>query len=31
MDFGDLENAMGRPLANEGFLKALLTYGGFDT
>ena len=30
MDFGDWGFRMGRPLANEGFLKALLTYGRFD-
>ena len=31
MDFGDWGFRMGRPLANEGFLKALLTYGRFDS
>jgi glycosyltransferase involved in cell wall biosynthesis len=30
MDFGDWGYRMGRPLANEGFLKALLTYGRFE-
>ncbi len=31
MEFGDWKFRMGRPLANEGFLKALLTHGSFDT
>ena len=31
MDFGDWQFRMGRPIANEGFLKSLLTYGRFDT
>lgn len=30
-DFGEWGFRMGRPIANEGFLKALLTYGTFDT
>ena len=31
LEFGDWNYRMGRPVANEGFLKALLTYGTFDT
>jgi glycosyltransferase involved in cell wall biosynthesis len=31
MDFGDLKSRMGRPLADVGFLKALLTFGRYDT
>ena len=31
MDFGDWDFQIGRPVANEGFLKALLTYGTYDT
>ncbi len=31
MDFGDLKFRMGRPLADVGFLKALLTFGRYDT
>ena len=30
MDFNDWGFRIGRPVANEGFLKALLTYGGYD-
>jgi glycosyltransferase involved in cell wall biosynthesis len=31
MDFGDWKLRMGRPLADVGFLKALLTFGRYDT
>jgi glycosyltransferase involved in cell wall biosynthesis len=31
MEFGDWKSRMGRPLANAGFLKALLTFGRYDT
>lgn len=31
MEFGGWEYRMGRPIANEGFLKALLTYGTYDS
>ncbi|MBW1980188.1 MAG: glycosyltransferase family 4 protein [Deltaproteobacteria bacterium] len=31
MDFGEWGFRMGRPVANEGFLRALLTHGSYDT
>jgi hypothetical protein len=31
IDLGEWSFRMGRPIANEGFLKALLTYGTYDT
>ena len=31
MELGDWGFRMGRPIANEGFLKALLTYGSYDS